>query len=296
VTTGPTGDAIPTPAETSAPLVPEGLDATLVLIRHGETEYIVEGRFQGHAPTPLTSTGRRQAALAGTRIAERSPAVGLAPLPIPPGEPLEIAHSPLRRTTETATAVASAFIAAGRRAPSVRPEPGLAEIGQGEWEGLLGSEVEQRWGDLLAAWRRDAASAWAPGGESLADVDARLRPALAEVLARLASGRPPGSTTGPQVPGYGSPVPADQPWSILVAHDGVFKIALLALLELPTAAFWRFPFVLGGITIVELRGGRAVLRAHSLADHLAPLAAGATRAAEAEAETRAADRDRAGAL
>jgi broad specificity phosphatase PhoE len=296
VTAGASEDtAAPRPG-TPGSLVPAGLDATLVLIRHGETEYIVEGRFQGHAATPLTPTGRRQAALAGARIAERSPAVGLAPLPIPPGEPLEIAHSPLRRTTETADAVASAFVAAGRPGPSVRPEPGLAEIGQGEWEGLLGSEVEQRWGELLAAWRRDAASAWAPGGESLADVDARLRPALGSVLARLASGRMPRSTNGPQVPGYGSPVPADQPWSILVAHDGVFKIALLALLDLPTAAFWRFPFVLGGITIVELRGGRAVLRAHSLADHLAPLAVGPARAAEAEAETRAADRDRAGAL
>jgi phosphoserine phosphatase len=296
VTAGPSDEEAAPRAETSASLVPAGLDATLVLIRHGETEYIVEGRFQGHAATPLTSTGRRQAELAGARIAERSPAVGLAPLPIPPGEPLEIAHSPLQRTTETAAAVAAAFLAAGRPTPTLRPEPGLAEIGQGEWEGLLGSEVEQRWGELLSGWRRDAASTWAPGGESLADVARRLRPALAHVLARLASGRTPGSTNRSQVAGYGSPVPADQPWSILVAHDGVFKIALLALLELPTAAFWRFPFVLGGITIVELRGGRAVLRAHSLADHLAPLAVGATRTAEAEAETRAADRDRAGAL
>jgi broad specificity phosphatase PhoE len=284
---------------TPADVVPAGLDASLVLVRHGETEYIVEGRFQGHAPTPLSATGRRQAALAGARIAQRSPAAGLAPLPIPPGEPLEIAHSPLRRTSETAVIIKRAFGDAGRPLPALRPEPGLTEIGQGEWEGLLGREVEEGWGDLLSAWRRDPATAWAPGGESLADVDERLGPALRSILERLAEGRPPGAIDRPSVAGYAAPMPSDQPWAILAGHDGVFKVALLALLGLPTSAFWRFPFVLGGITIVEVRGGRAVLRAHALAEHLAPLAAEPARAgasAEARAETEAAERERTGAL
>jgi broad specificity phosphatase PhoE len=94
-------------------------------------------------------------------------------------------------------------------------------------------------------------------------------------------------------------MPADQPWAILVGHDGVFKVALLALLGLPTDAFWRFPFVLAGITIVEVRGGRAVLRAHALAEHLAPLAAKSARgpaSAEARAEREAVERERSGAL
>ncbi len=277
------------------PLVPAGLDASLVLVRHGETEYIVEGRFQGRAQTPLTATGRRQVELAGARLAERSPAVGLAPLPIPPAEPAEIVHSPLLRTTQTATAVAAAFADAGRDVPSLRPDEGLAEIGQGEWEGLLGTEVERRWGDVLSGWRRDAASAWAPGGESIGDVAARLRPALRSILERLAVGRAPGRLDRPSVAGYAAPLAVDQPWTILVGHDGVFKVALLALLGLTPDSFWRFPFVLGGITIVEIRGGRAVLRAHNLADHLAPLARTAP-ASEADAEARAAERERAGAL
>jgi phosphoserine phosphatase len=279
----------------SEPLVPAGLDATLVLVRHGETEYIVEGRFQGRAETPLTATGRRQVALAGARVAGRTPGVGLAPLPIPSADPLEIAHSPLRRTTQSAGEIAAAFAAAGRRIPILRPDEGLAEIGQGEWEGLLGREVEERWGDVLSAWRRDASSAWAPGGESIRDVDARLRPALRSILARLAANGTPGPMDRPSVSGYAPPMPPDQPWTILVAHDGVFKVALLALLGLPDDAFWRFPFVLGGITIVEVRGGRAVLRAHSLADHLAALAI-ETPDAEAASETRASERERAGAL
>ncbi|HEY5434833.1 MAG TPA: histidine phosphatase family protein, partial [Candidatus Limnocylindrales bacterium] len=45
--------------------IPEGLDATLVLVRHGESEWIREGRFQGQAETPLSQLGLRQATLAG---------------------------------------------------------------------------------------------------------------------------------------------------------------------------------------------------------------------------------------
>ncbi|HEU4672220.1 MAG TPA: histidine phosphatase family protein [Candidatus Limnocylindrales bacterium] len=276
-------------------LVPEGLDATLVLVRHGETEFIVEGRFQGRSPTPLTAIGRRQAALAGRRLAALAPAGGLAPLPVPPGEPLEIAHSPLRRTTETADAIAAAFADAGRPEPARRPEEGLTEIGQGEWEGLPGTEITARWPELLAAWRRDPTTAWGPGGESLVDVAARLRPGLASILRRLAAGRAPGPTDRSQVAGYAPPMPPDWPWTILVGHDGVFKVALLALLDLPPAAFWRFPFVLGGITIVEVRAGRPVIRAHNLADHLAPLTE-AEPAQEAAAERAAAERERSGAL
>jgi broad specificity phosphatase PhoE len=53
-----------------------------------------------------------------------------------------------------------------------------------------------------------------------------------------------------------------------VAHDGVLRLALLALLGLPLGAFWRVPFVLCGITIVTIDGGATALRAHNLAEHL----------------------------
>ncbi|HET7028435.1 MAG TPA: histidine phosphatase family protein [Candidatus Limnocylindrales bacterium] len=275
-------------------IVPAGVDATLALVRHGETDAIVAGRFQGQADTVLTATGLRQAELVGARLAARAPGVGLAALPLPAGPPSEIAHSPLERTTQTAAAIAAGFVAAGRPAPSLRSERGLLEIGQGEWEGVHGSDVERRWGDRLASWRREPTSAWAPGGESLATVDERVRAALAVVVATVAARARP-TSGGSSVPGYRAPIPDDQPWAILVGHDGVFKVVLLALLDLPLSSFWRFPFVLAGITIVELRDGRAILRAHNLADHLAPLIEG-DRAAERRAEAEAAARERAGAL
>ena len=66
-------------------LIPTGLDATLVLVRHGELTYIVEGRFQGQAETPLSPTGQLQASLVASRLA----APHLPPaLPVPSGDPL----------------------------------------------------------------------------------------------------------------------------------------------------------------------------------------------------------------
>ena len=261
------------------PLIPEGLDATLVLLRHGESEYIREGRFQGQAETPLSDTGRRQAALAGARLAapHASPM-----LPVPAGRPLEIAHSPLARTTETAAAVASAM----HDEAVTRPEPGILEIGQGAWEGETHDEIMRRWGAELAGWRRRPDEAWAPGGESLAAVQARARPALAGILERLGRDYPRGSLDRPQVGGYrGAGTELEQPWSILVGHDGVFKVVLLTLFDLPLSRFWTFSFALCGISVVEFRGGRAVLRAHNLTEHLAPLLDEEAQA-EAEARTR----------
>jgi broad specificity phosphatase PhoE len=152
----------------------------------------------------------------------------------------------------------------------VRPDPGFIEIGQGEWEGLHRSEIEARWGDVLATWRRRPLDAFAPGGESLPDVQARLRPALAGVLATLAAAGTPGTLDGPQVAGYRSG-PDTRPWSIVVGHDGVFKVLLLTLFDLPLDRFWMWSFDLAGIVVIEIRGGRPLVRAMNLVDHLAPV-------------------------
>jgi phosphoserine phosphatase len=271
--TGPLPADIPLPAET--PLIPDGLDATLVLLRHGESEWIVENRFQGQAETPLSAVGRRQAALAGERLARPHDAPAL---PVPLVRPLEIVHSPLARTRATANAAAEAI----RRAAAgddpagpplvIRPEPGILELGQGEWEGVHQDEIARRWPSELSAWRRRPWEAHAPGGESLAQVQARVRPALATVLERLGRDHPRGTLDRPQVGGYAGVSPAaGQPWSILVGHDGVFKVVLLTLFGLQLRHFWMFSFGLCGISVVEFRGGRPVLRAHNLTEHLAPL-------------------------
>ena len=54
----------------------------------------------------------------------------------------------------------------------------------------------------------------------------------------------------------------------MVAHDGVLRLALMHLLGLPIEHYWALPFGLCSVTVVELRSGRARLRAHNLGDHL----------------------------
>lgn len=257
------------PLPIGTPLIPDGLDATLVLLRHGESEWIREGRFQGQAETPLSELGRRQAALAGERLARAhaSPA-----LPVPGGPPRLIVHSPLARTTSTAQAVADAIARETGSPPVMRPEPGILELAQGDWEGVTSEDIARRWPAEIAAWRRNPVEAWAPGGESIPAVQARVRSALAAILEELGRDYPRGTMDRPQVGGYhGAGQAPDQPWAILVGHDGVFKVVMLTLFDLPLQKFWSFSMGLTGITVVELRAGRPVLRAHNLTAHLAPL-------------------------
>jgi phosphoserine phosphatase len=278
---------------TPGPLIPPDLEATIVLVRHGESTFIEEGRFQGQAETPLSSHGRRQA----QRAAERLAHPGASPaLPIPAGQPLEIVHSPLGRAAETAGAVGAAMAAAdafGRDVP-LRPDPGLLEIGQGEWEGLHHAEIEARWGDVLATWRLRPLEAWAPGGESIPVVAARVRRSLEVLINRLATSTPTVEPSSePAVPrshvaGYRGAA-AGGPWSVIVGHDGVFKVVLLTLFDLPLERFWMWSSDLCGISVLEIRAGRPVVRAMNLTEHLASLLDD-----EAQAEMKA--RTRSGAL
>jgi probable phosphoglycerate mutase len=269
----------------ASPVVPADLTATLVLVRHGESTWITEGRFQGRQDPPLSELGQRQAALVARRLAQRDLET---PLPIPTGLPAGIWHSPLKRAAETARQIALS-----------QPEPvaitatdALTELAQGEWEGQPHSVVSTRWATELAAWRRTPAQSHAPGGEPLRDAQRRVASGIAEVLGAVPRTREVGS------PGSYSPVPgypggADQsvlrdPWAVLVAHDGVFRVLLLTLLDVPLERFWSFPFNLCAITVVALREGVATLRAHNLSEHLAPLAAEARAAAEARGDRRGA--------
>jgi broad specificity phosphatase PhoE len=248
--------------------IPDRLDATLVLVRHGESELIVQRRFQGRLDTPLSATGRRQAERVAARLARPHDPPAL---PIPEGRPLAIVHSPLARAADTAAAIGRA-VAAGAEGPGVThvPDERFVEIGQGEWEGRLASEIQATDGERLTAWRSRPTETWAPGGERLAEVRERVVAGLTDVLAVLAAAGSPGSLAAPQVGGYHDG-PTTHPWSILVGHDGVFKVALLALFDLPLEQFWMWSSDLCGISVVEFRAGRPVVRAMNLTEHLAGL-------------------------
>jgi len=279
----PAGTRPLTAADRASAEIPTDLDATLVLVRHGESELIVQRRFQGQTETPLSSTGRRQAALVAGRLARPHDRPAL---PLPQGPPLAIVHSPLRRAADTADAIRSAAIGddAFGQPIQIRADPRFTEIGQGAWEGRLASEIGATDGDRLAAWRRTPTLAWAPDGERLVDVRERVAAGLNDLLAELAAAGRPGSIDRPQVAGYGDAV-SDQPWTILVGHDGVFKVVLLTLFDLPLERFWMWSSDLCGITVLELRAGRPVVRAMNLTEHLAGLLDDEAQA-EMEARTR----------
>ncbi len=176
---------------------------------------IVEGRFQGRLETPLSPLGRRQAELAGARLAAPS-----APprIPVPARPPVEVVHSPLSRAAATAEAAAAALgrVHGPGAVPTPRPDPGLVEIAQGAWEGLHRDEVVARFPAELEAWRLHPATAHAPGGEPLADAaaprPARPSRAAIEALAAAAPGEGPDRTSvGGYPAGHGSDTPVDAP-------------------------------------------------------------------------------------
>jgi len=239
----------------------------LALVRHGESEWIAEGRFQGRGDSPLSDVGLRQAAAVGSRLA--APAE-MPSLPVPDYPPAAIWHSPLRRATQTAQAVHEAREA---DAP-LRPLDLLLELAQGEWEGLTHDEVRERYPDELTAWRDDPLNNHAPGGEALRDALLRARQARQTILggdeeADAGDGRAPAEPVlgyERAFEGTGGPV-----WTIAVAHDGVLRLMMLDLLGIGIEHFWSFPLALASVTVLDLSAGVVRLRAHNLDEHIAAL-------------------------
>jgi broad specificity phosphatase PhoE len=141
--------------------------ATILLARHGETDWNRDSRFQGQADPPLNDAGRDQARALAERLA---------------GESLEAVYSsPLHRALETAE-----IVAARLRLPVTILEP-LREIDVGSWSGLTRAEVEARFPEAYARWLAFE-HGW-DGGETYDELGARVVPALAELAALHPGGR-----------------------------------------------------------------------------------------------------------
>lgn len=242
--------------------------AILALVRHGESTWIAEGRFQGRGDPPLSDLGSRQATAVGARLAAPADPPSL---PLPDRPPVAIWHSPLRRAAQTAQAIHQA-----READTpLRALDTLTELGQGEWEGLTHDEVRERYPNQLASWREDPLSNHAPGGESLREAMARSESAretiLGSVTVETAAG--PGDSPPEPVLGY-EPTdgrPTGPGWAIVVAHDGILRLIMLGLLGVGIERFWSFPLALASVTVLDLTAGVARLRAHNLDEHIVAL-------------------------
>jgi probable phosphoglycerate mutase len=139
----------------------------LLLVRHGETDWNRDERFQGHADPPLNDTGRAQArALANDLGRERIDA---------------IYTSDLARARETAE-----LIAEGVGVPFIL-EPRLREVDVGEWQGLRRPEIAERFPDGMRNWH-ERGHGW-ERGETYEQLAERVLEAVEWIVNRHPGGR-----------------------------------------------------------------------------------------------------------
>lgn len=204
----------------------------VLLVRHGETPWNREGRYQGRTDIPLSSDGEAQVRALGLRLAH---------------VPITLAiSSPLSRARRTAEA-----ILAGRDV-QLELDEGLLEISHGQWEGKLATEIELSHAEMFGTWRsrpdRDVPAG--PDAETLGDVEARAWPVLVRACERLG----PNDT------------------ALIAAHDAVNRALLCRVLGLPLARVWMFRQapatlnVLSGPTLAELQ----IVRLND-SEHASPL-------------------------
>jgi broad specificity phosphatase PhoE len=135
---------------------------SLILIRHGETEWNVEGRYQGQADPPLNSKGQQQALILAHKLKD----IGLDLL----------VSSPLKRAAQTAQ------ILANKLNLSIFYDTRLMEIHQGDWQTRLRSEIEQHYPELFHRWETEPWQVTPPNGENLSQVQQRVNEFLDELL------------------------------------------------------------------------------------------------------------------
>ncbi len=138
--------------------------ARLLLIRHGQSSWNAQGRWQGWADPPLSDIGEAQAVAA----AERLRGEGLT----------KVVSSDLQRARRTAELIAERL-----GLPLLDPVPDLRERDIGDWSGLTTVEIEQGWPGWLALWRAGELER-PPQGEAHHELGARVVAAL-ERLAEL---------------------------------------------------------------------------------------------------------------
>ncbi|MEL6399556.1 MAG: histidine phosphatase family protein [Cyanobacteria bacterium J06626_4] len=207
----------------------------LLLVRHGETEWNRQKRFQGQIDIPLNENGRNQ----GKQAAEFLKDVKID----------AAVSSSLSRPKETAE-----LILQHHPDVTLNTTDGLKEIGHGEWEGLYENEIESGYPGMLQQWQAHPETVDMPGdgGENLQQVWARAIAAWNDIVAQYSG--------------------TDQPVTVLVsAHDAVNKAILCHVMGLGPASFWQFKQGNGAVSVIDYPAGvesSPVLTAANITIHL----------------------------
>lgn len=200
----------------------------LVLCRHGEPEDGARGLVYGSLDVGLSPAGEEHARQLAQALAE---------------VPLEAVYtSPRRRARKTAVAVAH------HHACEPVELSDLCELDFGDLEGLSYDEAAVRWPDVYAAWMERPTSVAFPGGESYADLRARVLRAVEHLRASHRGGA-----------------------AAVVAHGGVIRAVLALALEMPDSAIFRIDQRYGAINVVDWLDGTPLVRALNCAPDRWPL-------------------------
>ena len=204
----------------------------LLLVRHGETEWNRQTRFQGGIDIPLNDNGRQQAQKAAELLKDVS---------------LDFAvSSTMLRPKETAS-----IILKYHPAVQLELQDGLREISHGLWEGKLEAEIEQAYPGELHRWRTVPGEVQMPEGENLQQVWERSLEAWHGIVASAAQNQ---LKTG-----------------LVVAHDATNKALLCQILGLEPDYFWNFRQGNGAVSVIDYPQGLAglpVLQAMNITTHL----------------------------
>lgn len=164
----------------------------LILVRHGRTEVNAGARLQGHIDARLDDLGERQAKAAGEHIRARFPGA-------------RVISSPLVRAVDTARSISD----------SVTVDDRFIELDYGEWDGLELSRVPREdWQN----WRRDPHFR-PPRGETLVELDLRVRPALEELALDA-------RTSDIVVVSHVSPIKSAVTWALGTGPESTWRMSL----------------------------------------------------------------------
>lgn len=136
---------------------------TVVFLRHGETDWNAQGRYQGQTDILLNDAGREQARQAARRWGHTEFDAAIV--------------SPLARADETGR------IMLGDRDLELVTVDDIKETHGGDWEGLIFSDIAEKWPDEHAAFRLPALDAGPVGGETPRESGTRTAQAVLSSLA-----------------------------------------------------------------------------------------------------------------
>ncbi len=188
--------------------------ARLILVRHGQTEWNRLKRYQGQTDIELNETGIQQARKAAGRLAK---------------EKIDAIYcSDLVRARQTAEIIAVPH----NMGEAIHESPLLREMSFGDYEGMTFEEMDPKFQLIFSAdpsWRSSGPDVRAPGGESIADLAARIEQFTRQILEKHNL----------------------QETVLIAAHGGPLQVLICQLLGIGIDHWWQIRLSSASVSIVE---------------------------------------------